>query len=150
MAGRRPSTNAFVCPLSRFTLQVSTEERKSLEAELLATSPQLAGPDWHKETFFKVPWTLVPDLVAKRKVYLKAGLAYVPQKEQLSLVLQAFQERLERGLEVRTDSFLSSHRDPRDPRSSTDTVDALPRLDCCRRRRSISPVWTRTPVCCRS
>lgn len=48
----------------------------------------------------QVPWYTVPDLVGQRKVYIKGGMAYVPQSLQISLVLQAFGAKLEKALEV--------------------------------------------------
>ncbi len=48
----------------------------------------------------QVKWTSVPDLVEKRRVFLKDGWAYVPSREQSSIVFQEFQTRLERALEV--------------------------------------------------
>ncbi|KAI0362235.1 DNA primase large subunit [Trametes cingulata] len=59
--------------------------------------------------YYKVKWTRVPDLVEKRRVVLKAGMAYVPASEQVSIVLQEFQSHLEKDLER--------------------TAKALPRLD---------------------
>lgn len=64
------------------------------------TVTKLEEHAFRNQSFYKVHWTLVPDLVERRKVLLKGGLAYVPQTEQLSLVLQAFAARLEVGLEV--------------------------------------------------
>ena len=46
-------------------------------------------------------WTRVPDLVEKRRVFLKGGWAYVPIREQSSLVFQEFEDRLEKALEAR-------------------------------------------------
>ncbi|KAI1795763.1 DNA primase, large subunit [Ganoderma leucocontextum] len=60
-------------------------------------------------TYYKVKWTRVPDLVEKRKVILKGGMAYVPSAEQASIVFQEFQTLLEKSLEA--------------------TAKALPRLD---------------------
>lgn len=48
----------------------------------------------------QVPWYTVPDLVSTRRVYITGGNAYVPQAYQISLVLQAFRERLGKALEV--------------------------------------------------
>ena len=50
----------------------------------------------------QVPWYTVPDLVGGRRVFVRAGMAYVPQSLQISLVLQAFSTRLEKALEVRS------------------------------------------------
>lgn len=52
------------------------------------------------ESWFKVPWYTVPDLVGSRRVFIRGGMAYVPQNQQISLVLQAFGSRLEKALEV--------------------------------------------------
>ena len=49
----------------------------------------------------KVKWTRVPDLVERRKVFLKKGWAYVPAIEQSSIVFQAFESHLMKDLEVR-------------------------------------------------
>lgn len=51
-------------------------------------------------TWFKVDWERVPDLVESRRVFLKAGKAYVPGREQSSMVVAEFTSRLERQLEV--------------------------------------------------
>jgi DNA primase large subunit len=42
----------------------------------------------------------VPDLVEKRKVFLKGGWAYVPASAQSSIVFQEFDLNLEKALEV--------------------------------------------------
>ncbi|KDQ15373.1 hypothetical protein BOTBODRAFT_31695 [Botryobasidium botryosum FD-172 SS1] len=62
-----------------------------------------------EKSYYKVPWTQVPDLVATRRVYLKGGFAYVPLSLQPNIIYQKFQQNLERALEQ--------------------TAKALPRLD---------------------
>ena len=57
----------------------------------------------------QVHWTRVADLVNQRRVFLAGGQAYVPVKEQFSLVLAEYTSRLNKALE--------------------DTSRALPRLD---------------------
>jgi len=42
----------------------------------------------------------VPDLVEKRAVFLKGGWAYVPSREQSSIVFREFERDLEKALEV--------------------------------------------------
>ena len=54
-------------------------------------------------------WTRVPDLVEKRRVFLKGGWAYVPIREQSSLVFQEFEDRLEKALEARLTLTLIPH-----------------------------------------
>ena len=51
----------------------------------------------------------MPDLVARRAVYLKGGKAYVPTTEQLSLVMYEFRQRLAKALEVRENTFVYSY-----------------------------------------
>ena len=72
-------------------LQVSPEEF----AELI---PSTSGEGPGK--YYKVKWTRVPDLVEKRRVLMKGGMAYVPAAEQASIVFQEFQNHLEKALEV--------------------------------------------------
>lgn len=57
-------------------------------------------PNEPPAAYYKVKWTRVPDLVEKRKVILKSGMAYVPAGEQASIVYQEFQALLEKALEV--------------------------------------------------
>jgi DNA primase large subunit len=45
----------------------------------------------------------VPDLVEKRVVFLKGGWAYVPGKEQSSIVFREFETRLQKVLEAGQD-----------------------------------------------
>ena len=47
-------------------------------------------------------WTRVPDLIEKRRVLLKGGMAYVPAREQSSMVYQEFQTNLEKQLQVKS------------------------------------------------
>ncbi|KDQ60698.1 hypothetical protein JAAARDRAFT_151308 [Jaapia argillacea MUCL 33604] len=90
-------------------IAVDKDEKEKFRRELLAASPNLKAELFEKEKFYKVKWTRVPDLVEKRRVFLKGGWAYVPSREQSSIIFQAFQSSLERALEA--------------------TARALPRLD---------------------
>ncbi len=95
---------AFIEGLSLDWEPVSDEEKREFSSELMATVTATYGKKAYQpiddETFRKVDWMRVPDLVESRKVFLRAGKAYVPSKEQQSLVLTEFVERLERALEV--------------------------------------------------
>jgi DNA primase large subunit len=90
---------AFVESLNLDLETVSDAEKGSLGAQLLAATPGLRRLE--DESFIKVDWERVPDLVEQRKVLLKGGKAYVPVKEQMSLVLAEFTSRLEKSLEVK-------------------------------------------------
>ncbi|BGP18449.1 hypothetical protein JCM10213_003182 [Rhodosporidiobolus nylandii] len=87
---------------------VTTEEKQELWEELSAAS-RLSSGAMHTESFFKVSWTKVTDLVAQRRVLLRGGMAYVPSSQEFSLVAAEFGSRLSRALEL--------------------TAKALPRLD---------------------
>ena len=81
---------------------VSEEEKKVLGPDLQNATPGLKRPDVEEGGWFKVDFETVPELVEGRRVFLKAGKAYVPVREQLSIVLAGFNARLDKGLEVRT------------------------------------------------
>ncbi|PGH23238.1 hypothetical protein AJ80_02654 [Polytolypa hystricis UAMH7299] len=85
---------------------VPEEEKRELSEDLLATTGFKRLED---ESWFKVDWDKVPELVERRGVFLRKGKAYVPMREQLSMILAEFTARLERALEF--------------------TSRALPRLD---------------------
>ncbi|CAG8971365.1 hypothetical protein HYALB_00006914 [Hymenoscyphus albidus] len=98
----------FVEGLSLEWEAVGEEERRQYAEELRA-----AGGGYPKrieeESYFKVDWEKVPELVEGRRVFLRGGMAYVPSREQMSMVVAEFTGRLERALEL--------------------TSRALPRLD---------------------
>ena len=77
---------------------LSDEEKRRLTTELLASTPGVRRIE--DESWFKLDWERVPELVEFRRVFLRAGKAYVPVREQMSMVLSEFSTRLERGLEV--------------------------------------------------
>jgi len=54
---------------------------------------------------YQVKWQRVPDLISQRRVFVKGGMAWVPMKEQSSLVVAEFQTRLSRDLDVSTTSI---------------------------------------------
>lgn len=93
---------------------VSPEEKMELGEELRAAAGWQGKngkikDEVGEEGWFKVDWERVPELVESRKVYLRAGKAYVPGKEQGSMVVAEFTRRLDQKL--------------------IETSRALPRLD---------------------
>ena len=90
---------AFVQGLNLDWETVSDDERRQFAEQL-----QAAGGGYPKrieeESYFKVDWERVPELVESRRVFLKGGKAYVPGREQLSMVVAEFTSRLEKALEV--------------------------------------------------
>ncbi|KAG6850627.1 hypothetical protein H0H93_010819 [Arthromyces matolae] len=95
-------------------ISVDTAEKTRYKKELSACyqggrQDSVREHAFESEKYYKVRWTRVPDLVEKRRVFLKGGWAYVPAKEQSSIVFQEFEVHLNRALEM--------------------TARALPRLD---------------------
>ncbi|PNY26173.1 DNA primase large subunit [Tolypocladium capitatum] len=88
---------------------VTEDEKQDYAAELAALTGPKKGGGAEDDTWFKVDWERVPDLVEQRRVFLRSGKAYVPGREQSSMVVAEFSSRLERQLEL--------------------TARALPRLD---------------------
>ena len=87
---------------------VPAEQQQRFREQLLAVHPRMAAT-FDSESFVQVPWHRVPDLVEKRRVFVHHGTAWIPTKEQASLVLAEFQSGLQAQLEL--------------------TARALPRLD---------------------
>ncbi|GAA5963393.1 hypothetical protein JCM3765_003053 [Sporobolomyces pararoseus] len=88
--------------------KVDDSEKEQL-SEILAAASGIRPERMREESFFKVDWTKVTDLVGQRRVFLRGGKAYVPSSQEFSLVAAEFATRLSRGLEL--------------------TAKALPRLD---------------------
>ncbi|KAF9264810.1 DNA primase, large subunit [Marasmius fiardii PR-910] len=93
---------------------VDNVEKEKYEAELKAHYQGFRNEHdreraFAQENYYKVRWTRVPDLVEKRKVFLKGGWAYVPSRDQSSIAYQEFEDQLEVALQM--------------------TAKALPRLD---------------------
>lgn len=78
---------------------VTDEERVEFAAELEAMMPARRTTT-EEDTWFKVDWERVPDLVEGRRVFMRYGKAYVPGREQASMVVAEFSSRLDRQLEV--------------------------------------------------
>ncbi|UNI22525.1 4-nitrophenylphosphatase [Purpureocillium takamizusanense] len=87
---------------------VTDNEREEFAAELAAMMGPRKG-NAEDDTWFKVDWERVPELVEQRRVFLKRGKAFVPGREQSSMVVAEFSTRLDKQLEL--------------------TARALPRLD---------------------
>lgn len=67
----------------------------------------------YNEPFYKVPFTFVIDLVEKHKVFLKHGMAFVPEKELAGLCFGYFKENLTTGLKsmpIVAEDAVNDHR----------------------------------------
>lgn len=76
------------------------EEKRELGKELLDATQGLKRQELEEGGWFKVDFETVPELVESRKVFIKAGKAYVPSRQQMSMVLASFSAKLDKGLEV--------------------------------------------------
>jgi len=80
-------------PLSTKYQPISSELKDELEKDLQAcTGGSML------ESFYRVPWQEAVDLVRTRRVLVRAGWAYIPQAELLSLVVGMFRSRVSRDL----------------------------------------------------
>ena len=78
---------------------VTDEEKETLGDQLRAATPMLKRED---DSWFKVHWTRVPELIEQRTVLVRKGKAYVPLKEQTSMVMTEFASRLDKALAMTT------------------------------------------------
>ncbi|KEY68173.1 hypothetical protein S7711_07262 [Stachybotrys chartarum IBT 7711] len=101
--------NEFVSSLDLEWLEKVPDEEKTKYALELASIAGNKKGSVEEDSWFKVDWDRVPDLVQQRRVFLKAGKAYVSARDQVSMVVSEFSSRLEKQLEL--------------------TARALPRLD---------------------
>lgn len=92
---------AFIESLNLNWESVSEEERSELAEQLVTSTPGLRRAE--DEAWFKVDWEKVPELIERRAVFIRKGKAYVPQREQLSMIIADFTARLEKAMEVCTD-----------------------------------------------
>ena len=76
------------------------DEKQELTPQLLSATHGLSRREIDEGGWFKVEWDSVPELVETRRVFVKKGKAYVPVREQMSMVLAEFGARLDKGLEV--------------------------------------------------
>lgn len=83
--------------------KVTDEEKRKYATELAAVNPSMKKSD--DEAWFKVDWERVPELVESRRVFLRRGKAYVPAREQTSMVVSEFARRLDAALEVSSAFF---------------------------------------------
>lgn len=94
---------AFIDSLSLDWEPVTEEERNDIAESLVNSTPGLRRLE--DETWYKVDWERVPELVERRSVFLRRGKAYVPGREQLAMIMAEFTARLERSLEVGLSRF---------------------------------------------
>lgn len=105
----RKERQNFVATLNLNLEIVSEEEKRELGSDLLNGTPGLRKQELEEGGLFKVDFETVPELIENRKVFVKFGKAYVPGREQLSIVLAEFSEKLDNGLEVCKSPFANGY-----------------------------------------
>jgi DNA primase large subunit len=85
---------------------LTSEELKPLLPKILAATPSLNmnplqvgnGKSGNSKNIYCVPFTQALDLVGHRQVFVKKGMAYIPESKLLSLVTARFRTNLSRQL----------------------------------------------------
>jgi len=78
---------------------ISKQEKDEIGEDLVSGTSR--GISWHKlsdDDFYKVPWLEAMDLVRSRRVLVRAGFAYIPREELMSLVVGVFRSNLSHNL----------------------------------------------------
>lgn len=79
---------------------ISEEAKDEIKEDLVKSTFACNRAAIENNDFYKVYFTEVPNLVAKRKVYLKAGYAYIPSTELVSCLISLFRSNLSHELSV--------------------------------------------------
>ncbi|TPX34376.1 hypothetical protein SmJEL517_g02997 [Synchytrium microbalum] len=78
---------------------VGPEEKARLLRDLAAAS-NATEADISAEAIYKVPFEIVPDLVGRRRVLVRWGFAYVPEREHTALIVNQFRDMLKADLDA--------------------------------------------------
>uniref|UniRef100_H2UTA6 DNA primase large subunit n=1 Tax=Takifugu rubripes TaxID=31033 RepID=H2UTA6_TAKRU len=92
---------------------ISAEEKSELQRELIDSTYGVSGITVEQQDFYKVPFQDALDLVRTRKVYLRAGYAYIPHQDIVTIVLNDFRTRLSKALALTARSLPAVHSDER-------------------------------------
>ncbi|ORX73408.1 hypothetical protein BCR32DRAFT_297191 [Anaeromyces robustus] len=111
----------FIKSLNLNMTELSGEEKEELKEELLETSyldNNFKNKDqyiqaFESDTYYKIPFEQVTDLVQQRKIYIKGGVAYLPSKEQISLLLNQYKENLNKSMEKMSQNLTKKEDDER-------------------------------------
>merc|ERR1719193_1338136 len=91
--------NQFMVTCKLVYEPISPEEKENLGEDLInGTSGGISGHRVNDDDFYKVPWLEAMDLVRVRRVLVRAGFAYIPREEIMSLVVGVFRSQLSHNL----------------------------------------------------
>ncbi|ORZ31908.1 eukaryotic and archaeal DNA primase, large subunit-domain-containing protein [Catenaria anguillulae PL171] len=94
---------AFIATLNLNLQEVSLDERRKLASDLIAAHGLYThdnAPNPETDAYFKVEWTRILDLVARRKCLVRGGYAYINHKDYLMLVVNEFKAHLTKQMEI--------------------------------------------------
>lgn len=92
---------------------ITTEEKMILKDKLVNSSYNISGITVEEQEIYKVPFQEALDLVRSRRVYLKAGYAYIPHQDIITIVLNDFRTRLSKALALTARSLPAVQSDER-------------------------------------
>ncbi|CAG8596831.1 13606_t:CDS:2 [Racocetra fulgida] len=99
---------------------ITQDEKESMKNELSHASPHIR---LDQETFFIVDFEQVPDLVSRRAVYIRAGKAYVPLSEQVTLVVGEYRKKLSAALDQYFGKTYLNNNNNLTDKATADNVD---------------------------
>lgn len=90
---------------------ISKAEKLKLRSQLTSAEGNISIAQYESLEFFKVPFTEVVNLVARRKVFLQGGFAYVSGDKVSSIAVERFRASLSKSLCLVSKSELIHHDD---------------------------------------
>jgi DNA primase large subunit len=89
---------------------ILTEKMKQLFQKKKKKSNIIKNAEYYEdmfnnETYYKIPFEVVTDLVQNRTVFIKKGNAYVPLSNQISVIINEFRQNLKRSLDYLGENF---------------------------------------------
>lgn len=90
----------FIESLSMSWETVGDSEKSAIGIDDLKAATNFNKWESDEESWFKVNWETVPELVERRLCLLRRGKAYVHVREQQTMVINEFGRQLESGLEL--------------------------------------------------
>ncbi|KAJ8386337.1 hypothetical protein AAFF_G00174340 [Aldrovandia affinis] len=91
----------------------STEEKEALMEKLVSSTFMVSGTTVLEQDFYKVPFQDALDLVKMRKIFLRAGFAYIPHQDIVTIVLNDFRTQLSKALALTARSLPTVQSDER-------------------------------------
>ncbi|KAJ8360000.1 hypothetical protein SKAU_G00165250 [Synaphobranchus kaupii] len=92
---------------------ISKEEKKVLMDKLVHSAYTVSGTTVLEQDFYRVPFQDALDLVRTRKVFLRAGYAYIAHQDIVTIVLNDFRTRLSKALALTARSLPTVQSDER-------------------------------------